>query len=110
MIKVAINGFGEMGNDIFEQLQGAEGYQLRAINFIGDKENFYRFCSLNYPGIYVFYEPDISNLPWKALDIDCVVDTTNNQLNIKKHIKAGGKHVVMVETEQKIKCYRKKGR
>ena len=110
MIKVAINGFGEIGKDIFEQLQGAEGYQLRAINFIGDKENFYRFCKLHYPDIYVFYEPDISNLPWDTLEINCVVDTTNQQENIKKHIKAGCKHVVMVESEQKVKTYRKKGK
>jgi len=110
MIKVAINGFGEVGNDIFEQLQGAEGYQVIAINFIGDKENFYRFCALHYPDIYVFYESDISNLPWDALEIDCVVDTTNQKENIKKHIKAGSRHVVMVEPNKKVKCYRKKGR
>ena len=108
MIKVAMNGFGERGKDIFEQLQSAEGYQVRAINFIGDKENFYRFCKLHYPDIYVFYEPDISHLPWDTLEINCVVDTTNQQENIRKHIKAGCSHVVMVEPTHKIKCYRRR--
>ncbi len=43
MIRVALQGFGEEGRFALEQLSLAEGYQVVAINFLGDQFHYKLF-------------------------------------------------------------------
>ena len=120
MIKVAINGFGRIGRLAFRQIITSNTFDCVAINDLTDAEtlayllkydtNHRRFHEneISFDGsdlviagkkrIKVYAETDASNLPWKDLNVDLVLECSGHYTNVddaKKHIDAGAKHVII---------------
>ena len=120
VVKVAINGFGRIGRLAFRQMFGAEGFEIVAINDLTSPEMLahllkydstqgryeladkvsYGEDSITVDGkeIKIYKEADAKNLPWKALDVDVVLECTGfytSKAKAQAHIDAGAKHVVI---------------
>ena len=117
-VRVAINGFGRIGRLAFRQMINADGYEILAINdltspdmlayllkydtthgrFDGTVEAKESSIVVNGKEITIYAEKDAANLPWKALDVDVVLECTGFYTSKDKamaHINAGAKHVVI---------------
>lgn len=119
-VKVAINGFGRIGRSVLRisQQNLDEDIDIVAINARGDSKTLahlfkYDSCYGTFKGevettedsiiingksIKVFRESNPENLPWEALDIDIVVESTGvfkDKKNLMKHITAGAKKVIL---------------
>jgi glyceraldehyde 3-phosphate dehydrogenase len=117
-IKVAINGFGRIGRISFRAILNKKDIEVVAINDLTDVATLaylLKYDSVHGPlpvevkveGDYilagghkmrVFAEKDPANLPWKALDIDVVLESTGFFLDKEstgKHISAGAKRVII---------------
>jgi len=117
-VKVAINGFGRIGRNVFRAAQGTKGFEIVAINdltdpatlahllkydsvhgqFAGDVKSTESAIIVNGQAIKVCKERDPANLPWKALGVDIVVESTGlftDRVNAQKHIDAGAKKVII---------------
>lgn len=117
-LKVAINGFGRIGRTFFRMSEGRSDYEVVAINDLGQAENLAYL--LKYDTVYghaqfpisvegdgltvngrklaLSHEKDPTLLPWKALGIDLVVESTGvftSYEKAKAHITAGAKRVVI---------------
>ena len=120
MIRVAINGFGRIGRIAFREMITTSDFDVVALN---DLSNALELAHLlKYDTVHrtfheneitadgndiviagkkrikVFSEKDPSNLPWKDLDIDLVLECTGaftNEEDAKKHIAAGSKKVLI---------------
>ena len=120
MIKVAINGFGRIGRLAFRQMITGTDFDIVAINDLTGAEdlayllkydtNHRRFHEdkissvdnylviNNVKKIPVYAEKDPSNLPWKDLDVDLVLECTGlftKYEDAMKHIEAGAKKVLI---------------
>lgn len=119
MIKIAINGFGRIGRLAFRQMFDLEGYDIVAINDLTSPEMLahllkYDSAQKRYEGhtieatensiivdgeeITIYKEADASNLPWKELDVDVVLECTGFYCSKEKsmaHINAGAKKVII---------------
>ena len=120
MIKVAINGFGRIGRNVFKIIESIEnkGFEVVAINDLTDSKTlahllkydsvFGKFNGevgyeddeliVNGKRVKIFAERDPENLPWKELNVDLVVESTGifrDKKTAEKHIKAGAKKVVI---------------
>ncbi len=116
--KVAINGFGRIGRNLFRLLIDHPTIEVVAINDIADNRTMSHLlkydsihgvlsfkCNYDDTSIYVdekkylfFHEKSISNLNWKALDIDVVIESTGKYKTfeeINAHILAGAKKVIL---------------
>lgn len=119
-VKVAINGFGRIGRLAFRQMFGAEGYEIVAINDLtgpamlaqllkyDSAQGTYEKADTVVAGedsitvdgktIKIYAEKEASNLPWKELDVDVVLECTGFYTAKDKaqaHIDAGAKKVVI---------------
>lgn len=117
-IKVAINGFGRIGRVTLRILLTRENIEVVAINDLTDSKTLAHLLKydsvhgkidatvvaeekaliVNRKRIAVFAEKDPTNLPWKNLDIDVVVESTGFFLTREtagKHITAGAKKVIV---------------
>ncbi|MBQ9848615.1 MAG: aldehyde dehydrogenase, partial [Clostridia bacterium] len=125
-VKVAINGFGRIGRLAFRQMADAEGYEVVAINDLTSPKMLAHllkydtaqggFCgklgttplhTVSYTDdsiivdgkeIKIYAEKDAANCPWKALDVDVVLECTGFYTSKEKasaHITAGAKKVVI---------------
>jgi len=119
-VKVAINGFGRIGRLAFRQMFGAEGYEIVAINDLTSPDMLAHLLkydsaqkryekadtvtagedSITVDGktIKIYAEKEASNLPWKELDVDVVLECTGFYTAKDKaqaHIDAGAKKVVI---------------
>lgn len=124
-VKVAINGFGRIGRLAFRQMFGAEGYDVVAINdltspamlahllkydtaqgsYIGKiGENTHTVTAtedsivVDGKTIRIYAEKNAADCPWKALDVDVVLECTGFYCSKEKsmaHIEAGAKKVVI---------------
>jgi glyceraldehyde 3-phosphate dehydrogenase len=119
-MRVAISGFGRIGRLAFRQLFGQDGIEVVAINATHDTKMLahllkYDSCqgryakanivSANDDSIFVgdkevkvYVERDATNLPWKELRIDVVLECTGAYTSKEKsqaHINAGAKKVVI---------------
>jgi glyceraldehyde 3-phosphate dehydrogenase len=117
-VKIAINGFGRIGRNVFRAAQGTKGFEIVAINdltdpatlahllkydsvhgqFAGDVKSTESEIIVNGQAIKVCKERDPANLPWKALGVDIVVESTGlftDRANAQKHIDAGAKKVII---------------
>ena len=119
-VKVAINGFGRIGRLAFRQMFGAQGYEVVAINDLtkpsmlahllkydsaqgryghdvsANDEN--GTITVDGKTITIYSEKNAADLPWKALDIDVVLECTGFYTSKDKsqaHIDAGAKKVVI---------------
>lgn len=118
-VKIAINGFGRIGRLAFRLMQDNPEFEIVAINDLTDartlayllkydtaqgrfKENSITNTedSIIVDGkeIKILAERDAKNLPWKALDVDVVLECTGFYVSKEKsqaHIDAGAKKVVI---------------
>lgn len=117
-IKIAINGFGRIGRNLFRLLINHPQIQVVAINDIADNRTMAHLikydsihgvlpydCSFDENSIIVngqpylfFHEKNITNLDWQSLDIDVVVESTGKYHTfdeINAHILSGAKKVVL---------------
>ncbi|MGX8729253.1 MAG: type I glyceraldehyde-3-phosphate dehydrogenase [Lachnospiraceae bacterium] len=119
-VKVAINGFGRIGRLAFRQMFRAEGFEIVAINDLtspdmlayllkyDSSQGKYALAdkvsstdhSIIVDGteIEIYKEAQAANLPWKALDIDVVLECTGfycSKAKSQAHIDAGAKYVII---------------
>jgi glyceraldehyde 3-phosphate dehydrogenase len=116
-LRVAINGFGRIGRLVFRILQ-QRGHQVVAINDLADAKSLglllqYDTVHRRYPGrvegsesaivvdgteIRALKEKDPANLPWRAMEVDFVVESTGvftTREACMKHVQAGAKRVLL---------------
>ena len=117
-LTVAINGFGRIGRLVFKALQNDRDVNIVAINDITDTKTLAHLLKYDtvhgkYPvsvkaeGEYlvtgnrkvkVLAEKDPSKLPWKAMKVDAVVESTGifrTKEKLSMHLAAGAKKVVL---------------
>lgn len=118
-IKIAINGFGRIGRQVFKNIEESHpGLEIVAINDLTDNKTLAHL--LKYDSNYGRYgkeitatedsitvgnkkylalaEKDPEKLPWKNLKVDIVLECTGLFADLegaKKHIKAGAKKVIV---------------
>lgn len=111
-VKVAINGFGRIGRNFMRVCKGVGDIEIVAINDLTDSTTLAHLLkydsvhgifqgevsaadgSINVDGknIKVFAETEPSNLPWKDLGVDIVLESTGrftNKEGASKHLSAG---------------------
>ena len=116
--RIAINGFGRIGRNLFRLLINHPSIEVVAINDIADKKTMAHLVkydsihgvlpfAVNHDekGILVdgkhflfFQEKKILNLDWKSLNIDFVVESTGKYktfAELNSHIIAGAKKVIL---------------
>ena len=118
MKKIAINGFGRIGRSFFRKSFDNPDIEVVAVNDLGDVDNLAYL--LQYDTTYgvfehavrhegenlvvgdktvtVLQEKDPSKLPWGALGIDVVIESTGIFTTLEKsqpHLDAGAKRVVI---------------
>ncbi len=117
-IRVGINGFGRIGRLVFRAMAARGEFEVVAINDLTDAQTLahllkYDSVHKRYPGtveakgdsivvdgkaVKVLAEKDPAQLPWKALGVDYVVESTGvfrKKAQIEKHLEAGAKKVVL---------------
>ncbi|MEI6509467.1 MAG: type I glyceraldehyde-3-phosphate dehydrogenase [bacterium] len=120
MLKVAINGFGRVGRQVFKVFleKYPQVVEVVAINDITDPptlahllkydSTYGRFPMLveatddgfmvNAKRFKIFAEKDPALLPWKDLGVDLVVESSGvftDALKARKHLEAGAKRVII---------------
>ena len=116
--RIAINGFGRIGRNLFRLLLNHPLIQVVAINDIADNRTMAHLtkydsihgvlpfdCSFNDDAILVdgksylfFHQKNITNLDWKSLEIDVVIEATGKFKtfdDINQHIISGAKKVIL---------------
>lgn len=118
--RLAINGFGRIGRCVLRsvyELSRQHDLQIVAINELADCKTIAHLCkydtthgrfpgrvsvredllSINDDQIRLLHEPSIEGLPWRALDIDIVLECTgefDDRQSGEKHLAAGAKKVL----------------
>ena len=116
--KIGINGFGRIGRNVFRVLLNEPAFQVIAINDITDAKTLAHL--LKYDSVYgpfkgaveakadaivvngkevkILAEKDPALLPWKALGVDFVLESTGrftSKEDCLKHIAGGAKKVLL---------------
>ncbi len=117
-IKVGINGFGRIGRNVFRVAVDNPKFEIVAVNDLTDAKTLAHLLKydsvhgtmkaevkavdggieVNGKLIKVLAERDPANLPWKAMGVDVVVESTGLFTDKDKamaHIKAGAKKVII---------------
>lgn len=119
MIRLAINGFGRIGRLAFRKAMELENFEVVAINDLASPSMLayllkYDSVQGAYLGhqvdstenslvvdgkeITIYKEPDASNLPWKELSIDLVLECTGfytSKAKAQAHLDAGAGKVLI---------------
>lgn len=119
MIRLAINGFGRIGRLAFRKAMELENFEVVAINDLASPSMLayllkYDSVQGAYLGhqvdstenslvvdgneITIYKEPDASNLPWKELNIDLVLECTGfytSKAKAQAHLDAGAGKVLI---------------
>ena len=119
MIRLAINGFGRIGRLAFRKAMELENFEVVAINDLASPSMLayllkYDSVQGAYLGhqvdstenslivdgkeITIYKEPDASNLPWKELNIDLVLECTGfytSKAKAHAHLEAGAGKVLI---------------
>jgi len=128
MFRVAINGFGRIGRVAFRASYDRKGFEIVALNDLTDPEILAHL--LKYDSVFrtwnhevkagknclmidgkkipVFAETDPSNLPWKDLGVDVVIESTGRftkKEDAGKHLTAGAKRVVISAPSEDAPTY-----
>ncbi len=118
MVRIAINGFGRIGRGFFRAAHARKELEIVAVNDLAPADNLAYL--LKYDTVYgrakfsvatadkalvidgvsipVFSEKDPTKLPWKAMQVDIVVESTGfftDAAKAQAHIDAGAKRVVI---------------
>ncbi|MFY8212989.1 MAG: type I glyceraldehyde-3-phosphate dehydrogenase [Flavobacterium sp.] len=117
-IRIALNGFGRIGRQVFRLLWEHPTIEVVAINDLADAQTmahllkydsihgvFSQHCSASETELFVNQKPiaysrekAIENLNWKALKIDVVIEATgkhHSRTELSKHLTAGAKKVIL---------------
>ena len=117
-IKIAINGFGRIGRNLFRLLLNHPNIQVIAINDIADNRTMAHLLKydsihgvlpqnvsftdqaicINDQEVLFFHEREIANLNWQALAIDFVIECTGKFKTYDlayQHINSGAKRVIL---------------
>ena len=117
-MRIAINGFGRIGRIFLRNILSREGIKVVAINDLTDTKtlaHLFKYDSvhhgfkgsvsfdennlfINNQAIRVFAEREPSALPWKALDIDLVIESTGKFTTARgaaMHLEAGAGQVII---------------
>ncbi|MDM7273471.1 type I glyceraldehyde-3-phosphate dehydrogenase [Sulfurihydrogenibium azorense] len=117
-MRVAINGFGRIGRNFFRIANGVEGIEIVGINDLTDAKTLAHL--LKYDSVHGIYDADVkvtedsiivngkeikitavkdpSQLPWKDLEVDVVIESTGvftKREDAEKHLQAGAKKVII---------------
>jgi glyceraldehyde 3-phosphate dehydrogenase len=117
-VRVAINGFGRIGRNFFRASQGNKDIEIIAINDLTDAKTLAHL--LKWDSIFSCFHEDVaagdgklivggkeiavvakgepSELPWKAMKVDIVIESTGrfvDRAGAGKHIVAGAKKVLI---------------
>ncbi|ACN99269.1 glyceraldehyde-3-phosphate dehydrogenase, type I [Sulfurihydrogenibium azorense Az-Fu1] len=117
-MRVAINGFGRIGRNFFRIANSVEGIEIVGINDLTDAKTLAHL--LKYDSVHGIYDADIkatedsiivngkeikitaikdpSQLPWKDLEVDVVIESTGvftKREDAEKHLQAGAKKVII---------------
>ncbi len=117
-VKVAINGFGRIGRNVLRAAQNTSEFEIVAINDLTSPQTLAHL--LKYDSVHgifakevsasadaiqiggkpvkVFSERDPAALPWKALGVEIVIESTGfftNGKDAAKHIQAGARKVII---------------
>ncbi len=116
--KIAINGFGRIGRNLFRAAQDCGDIDIVAINDLTDAQTLAHLLKydsvhgifggtvategdnliVNGKAVKIFSERDPAALPWSELGVDIVIESTGlftNRAGAQKHIDAGAKKVVI---------------
>lgn len=122
--RIAINGFGRIGRITFRKLQDRTDMEVIAINDITDSANLAHLLKydsvqrqfngqidhngdhmmVNGKKVLVFNEGDPGKLPWKALAIDVVIESTGEFVDHDdaiKHVNQSGARKVIISAPAK---------
>lgn len=117
-MRVAINGFGRIGRSVFRILNKRENVSIVAVNDIADNDamvyllkydtvmgRFKDTVSLDGDilktstnEVKLTAERDPSQLPWKNLDVDVVIESTGifrQRSQLEQHLDSGAKQVIL---------------
>ncbi len=123
-IRIAINGFGRIGRITFRNIQNKENMEVVAINDLTDAANLAHLLKydsvhrqfegtvehngghiyVNNKKISVFNEPNPAKLPWKALNIDVVIESTGQFVEREQaiqHVEKSGARKVIISAPAK---------
>ena len=117
-MKIAINGFGRIGRNVFKTAFDQDGIEIMAINDLTDTRTLAHL--LKYDSAYGVYnrkvevddehiiidghkiralaERDPKNLPWRDLGVDLAIESTGifrNRDQVAWHLEAGAKKVIL---------------
>jgi glyceraldehyde 3-phosphate dehydrogenase len=118
MKKVAINGFGRIGRNVFRAAAGNPAFEIVAVNDLTDPKTLAHLLKydsvhgkfsgtveaaegaliVNGKEIKVCVERDPANLPWSAMGVEIVLECTGLFTDAAKasaHLKAGAKKVLI---------------
>ncbi len=120
MVRVAINGFGRIGRQVFKILTEKYGKEVEivAINDLTDNETlahllkfdsnygtwdakidvYTNYLTANNKPVKIFSNKNPQKLPWKKLKVDVVLECTGfftDAKDAKAHLKAGAKKVII---------------
>jgi glyceraldehyde 3-phosphate dehydrogenase len=117
-LRIAINGFGRIGRNLFRLLLNHPEIEVVAINDIADTKTMAHLLKydsihgvmpfevdsddqgimINGQQFFFFHEKSIANLDWKSLNIDYVIESTGKYKTfdeLNAHILAGAKKVIL---------------
>lgn len=118
MIRVGINGYGRIGRDVHRQALNMKDIEVVAINsradvyshaFLLKRDSLYgtldatvevqgKDMMVNGARVCVMQESDPAKIPWKALEVDVVIESTGkftSRDRVEPHLSAGAKHVLV---------------
>ena len=118
MTRIAINGFGRIGRNVFRLLLNHPTIEVIAINDIADTKTMSHLIKydsihgvlkekvshtsnsivINDKSYLFFSEKEIKNLDWKSLNIDVVIEATGKHKTselLNQHIQSGAKKVIL---------------
>ncbi len=118
MVRIAINGFGRIGRATFKAGWGKPGFDIVAINDLGDAKTLAHL--LKYDSVYgrwtadvkakkdaividgkeipILSEKDPLKLPWDDMKVDVVIESTGifrTEEQASMHVSAGAKKVII---------------
>lgn len=117
-VKVAINGFGRIGRNVFRAAQNSKKIEIVAVNDLTDPQTLAHLLKydsvhgtfdakveatenallINGKTLKVYAEKDPAKLPWKELGIQIVIESTGifaDRAGAQKHIDSGAAKVII---------------
>jgi glyceraldehyde 3-phosphate dehydrogenase len=117
-VKIGINGFGRIGRNFFRALRGNPDVEVVAVNDVTDAKTLAHL--LKYDSVHGRYEEEVratdsgirvgnrtikvlserdpAKLPWRALGVEVVCESTGvftKRADVAKHLEAGARKVVI---------------